>query len=484
MNKPPVFFSKNEKSRYYFKEKDVNMFERNIKFMVDGANYPMYDSSRRRRPSQPKVADGAHIALAKEEAASRQALEMLQKDMTSTGNVFVIDESCTEATVQTDLSSSFENPRVMQIQEFVIENEIKTSTEDFVNSTEETDPISTDILNKFKGVQFQTKRSPSDSNICSDTYEIQGGLPVLYKSADGNFLNVSNQMLENLTNSQGIEYHVIPSENNDDFQQYICNNFDGYSVEIHDTRPEQMVDNYEIIKQDNGTEEKKQLTYTQLVADTVNSDYDSSTFESHYSGNMSLVENIDDGQTIQIISNDANTQKISAEPFMPNYPLNYSSKQSDKSKDTDGLLPNEIMPKRKRGRPPKRKFLDLSAEASSNIPAKIDYSFSDKIQKVSHVMEMDLTKIDPLSVNRQEDVLDLTENSENCIDNKENDDPFKIYTKISETPMNNKPSNESNKDIPDKPFAFVALDTPLNDIENVFDDNRRQTRSASKLNIL
>lgn len=63
--------------------------------------------------------DEAHVALAKEEAASRFALQMLQKDLTS--NLFVIEDACTEATVETSLAPRVEDepPPPMTLKQLV-----------------------------------------------------------------------------------------------------------------------------------------------------------------------------------------------------------------------------------------------------------------------------------------------------------------------------------------------------------------------------
>lgn len=83
--KPPMFFCRGERVR------DLDR-----KAIVD----PVPHSTG----AYDQVVDEARVALAKEEAASRHALQMLQNDLTT--NLFVIEDACTEATVETSLTTT------------------------------------------------------------------------------------------------------------------------------------------------------------------------------------------------------------------------------------------------------------------------------------------------------------------------------------------------------------------------------------------
>lgn len=264
--KPPIFFCKNEKVRSVRQNNFVNdyMYDEDVKVVLDGNNYPIYDNSRRRTQGK-SVVDEARVALAKEEAASRFALQMLQKDINVTSNLFVIEDACTEATVQTSLTTQYdEESNMIQPQENLIRNEIA-----------ETQTSIASISDTYKLQEIDNKNEKDEKinkpEKCSDKLkecfqilqnEISTEYPILYKTGDGSYVNVTTEMIKNLAQSGAIHYQVVHDDGNlGDFHQYICNSYS-------DIHPQE-----EMSKECEMPKRSEPMSLKQLVDETIMPDY-------------------------------------------------------------------------------------------------------------------------------------------------------------------------------------------------------------------
>lgn len=253
--KPPIFFCKNEKVRSVRHSNyvsDILYGEEDVKVVLDG-NYQVYNNAKRR--SQNLIVEEAHVALAKEEAASRFALEMLQKNISVTS--FVIEDSCTEATVETSLTPQFNENNLTEE-----ERNIMTETpENPVNI-----PEGYKMQDRVEKDKLETTENKTDDKIkdCLQVLpnEIPPDFPIIYKTSDGTFVNVSSEMFKSLAQSGALHYQILHDDGQiGDFQQFVCNDFNNTQI------------NPEEINQLN--KNKQPMTLKQLVAETISGDYPS-----------------------------------------------------------------------------------------------------------------------------------------------------------------------------------------------------------------
>lgn len=207
---PPLFFSNNGK---------VNATKYNYNTVPIGVL-----SDKCNAPGQSKE---ARYLLAKEQAASQLALEAVQKNKSK---LIVTDETCTEVTVEAELTPDFDDSEPMQ--EFILEDLNK-------NGLKPTRPVES-----FNGQ-------------INEVFVLQPD--------NEHFVNDNNRVLEELPTGHTVSYQLI-SQNKDDLeiQQYICNTINDYTVNSTSNVC------YDIIP-----EKKIQMTYAEISSAAVSDTYSS-----------------------------------------------------------------------------------------------------------------------------------------------------------------------------------------------------------------
>ncbi|KAF2895244.1 hypothetical protein ILUMI_10930 [Ignelater luminosus] len=158
------------------------------------------------------VRSEAEKACAKEAAASRLALEALQKELATTTQMssFVIEESCTETTVENFIPHTDET--------FIDNlNHIEGVPLQVVNYDELNNSILTasQMINIEKPdctnnpVQFGVRGNPSKEKLKRFLgTNLPGNIEIMYRTNDGDFVNVTADVFQNLTGDT-LQYQIV-----------------------------------------------------------------------------------------------------------------------------------------------------------------------------------------------------------------------------------------------------------------------------------
>lgn len=236
---PPLFFSNNGK---------VNTTKYNYNTVPIGVL-----SDKCNAPGKSKE---ARYLLAKEQAASQLALEAVQKNKSK---LIVTDETCTEVTVEAELTPDFDDSEPMQ--EFILEDLNR-------NGLKPTRPVES-----FNGQ-------------INEVFVLQPD--------NEQFVNDNNRVLEELPTGHTVSYQLI-SQNKDDLeiQQYICNTINDYTVNSTSNVC------YDIIP-----EKKIQMTYAEISSAAVSDAY-SSNIET-----VTVIENCNSTVNESYITNEESPRLI------------------------------------------------------------------------------------------------------------------------------------------------------------------------------
>lgn len=159
-----------------------------------------------RKIKRKYVRNEAERACAKEAAASRMALEALKKELaTSQVSSFVIEESCTETTVENFIPHN---------EEAYIDN-LGTVPVQVVNYDLNTPISSNQIINQNNIVPYavpatlpKNEETPTDKIKQMIGDNISNNVEIMFKTSDGSFVNVTDEMLQNITKGS-LQYQVI-----------------------------------------------------------------------------------------------------------------------------------------------------------------------------------------------------------------------------------------------------------------------------------
>lgn len=164
------------------------------------------DSYVQKKMKRKHIHSDAEKACAKEAAASRMALEALQKELAGASHVnsFVVEESCTETTVENFIPHAEEN----YMQNFGTENvPARISYPNLSNAVLTTEPIPLvhPITQNNHHLQIVTDK------IRSALGHVSGNVEFMYKTNSGNFVTVTDDILQNI--SDGVLQYQLIDEN-------------------------------------------------------------------------------------------------------------------------------------------------------------------------------------------------------------------------------------------------------------------------------
>ncbi|KRT83874.1 hypothetical protein AMK59_4263 [Oryctes borbonicus] len=212
----PLFLSKKPKySSTYFPINHLNIAAQPNTEKVSISNDPAFH----RRLKRKYMRSEAEKACAKEAAASRLALEALQKELATTDQIssFVIEESCTETTVENFIPHG-EEPFMDNL------NQLESVPLQVVNYADINQSVlnnSTELINVGKPILANTLLQYDDLNNPQKTPEsaaeklkqiLGGNMPsnveIMFKTSDGNFVSLTDEVLQNITR-ESLQYQVI-----------------------------------------------------------------------------------------------------------------------------------------------------------------------------------------------------------------------------------------------------------------------------------
>lgn len=153
----------------------------------------------------------AERACAKEAAASRLALEALQKELATTSQVssFVIEESCTETTVENFIPHT-EEPFIdnlnqisgVPLQVVNYDPSVLTTSSQIINAS---NPIGPYVIPTNMQKVEETTAEKIKHILGKD---IPSNVEIMFKTSDGNFVSVTDEVLQNITRGS-LQYQVI-----------------------------------------------------------------------------------------------------------------------------------------------------------------------------------------------------------------------------------------------------------------------------------
>lgn len=163
------------------------------------------DPCHEKKVKRKMIRSDAEKACSKEAAASRMALEALQRELSSGPHIssFVVDESCTETTVENFIPHTEEgyiqtyNQVPMQVSFANMAPPIVIPEPDSImhTSVESNSPCFQTISDKIRSVLG----------------DVQGNVELMYKTNSGNFVAVTDDVLQNIADGT-LQYQIVDED--------------------------------------------------------------------------------------------------------------------------------------------------------------------------------------------------------------------------------------------------------------------------------
>lgn len=205
---PPTFLSKKPKySNTYLPFNNPN-----VSNSMEQRPLPPTDPAYHRRIKRKYMRTEAEKACAKEAAASRLALEVLQKELANTSQVssFVIEDSCTETTVENFIPHSedtyLENLSHLEAVPLHVVNYTELNPSVLATGQIINQPPKNSILHYGSEAEKQVTSVEKLKHMLGE--DIPTNVEIMFKTSEGNFVNVTEEVLENITRGS-LQYQVI-----------------------------------------------------------------------------------------------------------------------------------------------------------------------------------------------------------------------------------------------------------------------------------
>ncbi|KAK4881070.1 hypothetical protein RN001_004389 [Aquatica leii] len=166
----------------------------------------------RRKIKRKFVRTEAKKACAKEAAASRLALEALQREIASTPQVssFVIEESCTETTVKNFIPHT-EDTYIENLDQIDNVPQLQVVNFDDLNNSF----VNSQIINLGKTenvnnmIQFGVPPNSTKDKLKHILgTDIPGNVEIMFRTSEGHFVNVTDDVLQNLSGGS-LQYQIV-----------------------------------------------------------------------------------------------------------------------------------------------------------------------------------------------------------------------------------------------------------------------------------
>lgn len=210
---PPIFISK--KPKYPTAFRPFNNFSTHQPNM--NKTISPYEQLLQRKIKRKYMRTEAERACAKEAAASRQALEALQKELAIQPQVnsFVIEESCTETTVENFIPHTDERfvDNVRDFQGLPVVNYYSVNGTGYANRGQTANIDKAFAPNSL--LQFNIRNdNTAQPDLTTDKMknvlgsDITNNVEIMFKTSEGDFVSVTDEILQNITKS-ALQYQVI-----------------------------------------------------------------------------------------------------------------------------------------------------------------------------------------------------------------------------------------------------------------------------------
>lgn len=177
------------------------------------------DSTFHRRLKRKYMRTEAEKACAKEAAASRLALEALQKELATTDQMssFVIEESCTETTVENfiphgeepfmDNLNQLDNVPLQVVNYADLNQSVLNNSTQLINANK---PVLVDSILQYDVMNNSQKAQESAAEKLKQILggDIPSNVEIMFKTSDGNFVSLTDEVLQNITR-ESLQYQVI-----------------------------------------------------------------------------------------------------------------------------------------------------------------------------------------------------------------------------------------------------------------------------------
>ncbi|KAJ8940866.1 hypothetical protein NQ318_010178 [Aromia moschata] len=197
----PQFLSKKPKYPTYPFSTNPSLAANNI---LKPLNYSINNLYKPHKVKRKFRLEAEHQACIKEAQASRLAIANLKKEIASApqANTFIIEETCTETTVENFIPHN-DQPRYVEMDYNNIDNQVFISPNHYnQDATKSANMIQLALQNNG-----QALTADKIKHILGN--EVPANVEIMFKTSDGSFVTVTDEVLQNLSTKDGLQYQVV-----------------------------------------------------------------------------------------------------------------------------------------------------------------------------------------------------------------------------------------------------------------------------------
>lgn len=197
----PQFLSKKPKYPTYPFNTNTTLAPNNI---LKPLNYSVNSLYKPHKVKRKFRLEAEHQACIKEAQASRLAIANLKKEIASApqANTFIIEETCTETTVENFIPHS-EQPSYVEVDYNNIDNQVFISSNNFSQESNK----SANMIQLALQNNGQALTADKIKHILGN--EVPANVEIMFKTSDGSFVTVTDEVLQNLSTKEGLQYQVV-----------------------------------------------------------------------------------------------------------------------------------------------------------------------------------------------------------------------------------------------------------------------------------
>ncbi|XP_018561601.1 uncharacterized protein LOC108903788 [Anoplophora glabripennis] len=197
----PQFLSKKPKYPTYPFNANTSLPPNNI---LKPLNYTVNNLYKPHKVKRKFRLEAEHQACIKEAHASRLAIANLKKEIASApqANTFIIEETCTETTVENFIPHP-EQSGYVEVDYNNIDNQVFVSPNNFNQETSK----SANMIQLALQNNGQALTADKIKHILGN--EVPANVEIMFKTSDGSFVTVTDEVLQNLSTKEGLQYQVV-----------------------------------------------------------------------------------------------------------------------------------------------------------------------------------------------------------------------------------------------------------------------------------
>ncbi|KAJ8917206.1 hypothetical protein NQ315_012698 [Exocentrus adspersus] len=198
----PQFLSKKPKYSTYPFTANTGLAPNNI---LKPLNYSINSLYKPHKVKRKLRLEAEHQACIKEAHASRLAIANLKKEIASApqANTFIIEETCTETTVENFIPHT-EQSGFVEVDYNNIDSQVFVSNNNF---NQQQPSKSSSLLQLALQNNGQALTADKIKHILGN--EVPSNVEIMFKTSDGSFVTVTDEVLQNLSTKEGLQYQVV-----------------------------------------------------------------------------------------------------------------------------------------------------------------------------------------------------------------------------------------------------------------------------------